>query len=171
MGWEIFNYVSPDIKKCVVIIAPHTSMLDFVIGRLAFSRLKLKTRFLIKKELFFFPMGILLKWLGAVPVDRKEGLKSYSSIKKLFEEYESLYLTITPEATRKLTPKWKKGFYYIAMNANVPLVLGYLDYKLKKGGIEKTLIPSGDYQKDFAEIEKFYRGITAKHPENFNLSE
>lgn len=170
-GWKISNSLRPDVKKCVVIVAPHTSTWDFIIGRLAFNELGLPVRFLIKKEYFFFPMGAILKRLGAIPVDRKKGLASYTRIVELLQKSDSMYLTITPEGTRKYTDRWKKGFYIIAQRAEVPVALAFIDYKRKRGGIEKLLAPTGNYEEDFAIIEDFYRGRGAKNPERFNLSQ
>ncbi|GAB4314032.1 MAG: lysophospholipid acyltransferase family protein [Bacteroidales bacterium] len=169
-GWRITQGVPPEIKKCVIVVAPHTSNWDFVIGRLAFFALGLPVRFLIKKEIFVFPLGPLLKWLGGIPVDRRKSGGMVAQVARMFDRYEQLYIIITPEGTRSLNPNWKKGFYYIALKANVPLALGVLDYREKWGGIEKILYPSGDFEKDFKEVEEVYRGRGARHPEKFNLS-
>lgn len=169
-GWEIYNNVSPEIKKAVVVIAPHTSTWDFIIGRLAFNVLQLNVKFLIKKEFFFFPIGFLLKWLGGVPVDRQAGRDTFHFARELFDSHESIFLAITPEGTRKLTNKWKKGFYIVSQRADVPIVLAVLDYKNKRGGMDTLFRPSGNYKSDFMDIQKFYKGAHARHPEKFNLS-
>jgi 1-acyl-sn-glycerol-3-phosphate acyltransferase len=88
----------------------------------------------------------------------------------LFSQYKKLYIVITPEGTRKLVTNWKKGYYYIALKAEVPLALGYLDYKNKECGIVKVMAPTGDYDRDFQVIEAFYRGRHAKFPEKYNLT-
>ncbi|MCB2221937.1 MAG: 1-acyl-sn-glycerol-3-phosphate acyltransferase [Bacteroidetes bacterium] len=169
-GWKVIGGIPADLKKCVVVVAPHTSMYDFVIGRLAWYALGLKVKFLIKKEMFAFPLGPFLKWMGGIPVDRGRSTKLVDYVADLFDQYESLYITITPEGTRRLNPKWKRGFYYIALKANVPVALGFLDYNTKQGGVDKIFTPSGDFEKDFKLVEDFYRGRGAKHPEQFNLS-
>jgi len=169
-GWKVFGGIPADLKKCVVVVAPHTSMWDFVIGRLAWFALGLKVKFLIKKEMFAFPLGPPLKWLGGIPVDRSKSMRLVDYVAGLFNKYESLYITITPEGTRRLNPHWKRGFYFIALKANVPIALGVLDYKKKIGGVEKIFTPSGDFEKDFKMVEDFYRGSGARHPEKFNLS-
>lgn len=169
-GWRIESGIPKDLKKCVVVMAPHTSMWDFVIGRLAWFILGLKVKFLIKKELFFFPLGGIVKWLGGIPVDRSKSGRLVESVAAQFDQYDSFYITIAPEGTRSLNPKWKRGFYYIAKQANVPVALSYLDYKKKIGGIGKIFTPTGDYANDFRILEEFYRGIGAKHPEKYNLS-
>jgi 1-acyl-sn-glycerol-3-phosphate acyltransferase len=169
-GWRIQGNLPPEIKKCVVVVAPHTSMWDFVWGRLAWYKLRLRVRFLIKKELFSFPLGILVKGLGGIPVDRSKSGGMVDYVADLFSKYDSLYITITPEGTRKLNPHWKRGFYFIAVKAKVPIALGVLDYKEKSGGVGMIFTPSGDFESDFKMIEDFYRGKGAKHPEKYNLS-
>jgi 1-acyl-sn-glycerol-3-phosphate acyltransferase len=169
-GWKVKGGIPREIKKCVVIVAPHTSMWDFVIGRLAWYVIGLKVKFLIKKEVFFFPVGPILKGLGGIPVDRAQSRNIVDFVVSLFQQYDSLYITITPEGTRHLNPRWKKGFYYIAMKANVPVAMAILDYKKKIGGVEKIFTPTGDFKKDFEMVEDFYRGRSARYPEKFNLS-
>jgi 1-acyl-sn-glycerol-3-phosphate acyltransferase len=169
-GWNIIGGIPDHIKKAVVIVAPHTSWWDFVWGRLAYNVMGVKVKFLIKKEAFRFPIARLLRRLGGIPVDRRRSANMVESIVRLFHQEESFFITITPEGTRKYNPNWKKGFYYIAVKANVPIALGVLDYKKKEGGVPQFFYPTGDLEKDFKVIEDFYRGRGAKYPENFNLS-
>jgi len=169
-GWKIVANFPSDMKKCVMVMAPHTSMWDFVIGRLGYYKLGLKAKFLIKKEMFVFPLGPILNWLGAIPVDRGKSAKMVDYIAGLFDQYDSIFFTITPEGTRSLNHRWKKGFYYISLRAGVPVALGFLDYKKKIGGIGKVFTPTGNFDEDFKMIEDFYRGVSARHPEKFNLS-
>ena len=169
-GWKITGGLPADVKKCVVIIAPHTSMWDFVIGRLAYFVLRVKIKVLIKEEMFVFPIKSLIVKMGGIPVNRSKSNNLVEAVVKLFNQYESLYITITPEGTRKLNPYWKKGFYYIALKAKVPIALGILDYEKKEIGIGKIFKPSGNINEEFGMIEDFYRGNVGKHPELFNLS-
>lgn len=169
-GWNITGGIPEGIKKCVVTMAPHTSMWDFVWGRLAYWVLGVNAKFLIKKEMFGSVSGPVLKWLGGIPVDRSKSTNAVDAVADLFNNYDSLFMTITPEGTRNLNPEWKKGFYYIALKADVPIALGFLDYKKKEGGIGKILIPSGNIEEDLKIVEDFYRGRIAKHPEKYNLS-
>ncbi len=170
LGWKLNTQIPENLKKAVVTMAPHTSYHDFWYGRLGFSAYKIKGKFMIKKESFSFPFGGILKALGGIPVDRSNSKSAIQSVEKAFAEREELFLVVTPEGTRKRVNKWKKGFYHIALNANVPIVLGYLDYKNKTGGFGPIMYPSGDFEADFKVIEDFYRDKTAKHPERFNLS-
>ncbi|MCF8369275.1 MAG: lysophospholipid acyltransferase family protein [Bacteroidales bacterium] len=169
-GWRVTVGMPADVPKCVVVVAPHTSMWDFVIGRLCYFELGLKVKFLIKKEMFFFPLGPIVKWLGGIPVDRSKSGNLVDIVAGYFSQYDSLYITITPEGTRKKVENWKKGFYYIALKAKVPIALGILDYKEKIGGVGKVFTPSGNYEEDFKIVKEFYKGKGARHPEKFNLS-
>lgn len=167
-GWRYEGRL-PDIEKYVMIVAPHTSMWDFFWGKLFFIIHGLKTYFLMKKGMFFFPLGFILKAMGALPVHR--GGQSYlvGSILKYFRAKDPFILIITPEGTRKKTEKWKAGFYYIAQKAEVPVVLGYLDYKKRVFCIGPVITPTGDIKKDMKEIRPFYKDVKGKYPENFSV--
>lgn len=167
MGWKITSVIPPGTKKCVVAVAPHTSYWDFVIGRLAYWVLGVKASFLIKKEVFRFPVKRLLVRMGGLPVDRGRSSKMVDQVVEKFRNSESLFIVITPEGTRKPVRQWKKGFYYIASHAQVPIALGYLDYAKKEGGVGKIIFPNGDIESQMKEIKEFYREITPKYPEKF----
>lgn len=171
LGWNIYSRVSLDTPRAVVIMAPHTSNLDFFIGRLAFFVYGIKPMILIKKEAFGPVTGPLLRWFGGIPVDRGHSQNTVKKITEEFKMHERFYLLITPEGTRKRVDRWKKGFYFIAHRAQVPIFLGFLDYRLKEGGVGKMIMPSGDFEADFAIIEDFYRDKVARHPERFNLTD
>ena len=171
LGWHTDGTLPSGIRKAVVISAPHTSLWDFVIGRLTFWAIKVNVRFLIKKESFVFPLGPFLKWIGGMPVARgKYKSNLIDEVTGLFNSRDELIVVITPEGTRKRIEQWKKGFYMIAMSAGVPIALSYIDYEKKTGGIGPVIYPSGDYGKDLKIIQDYYRGVTARHPERFNLS-
>jgi 1-acyl-sn-glycerol-3-phosphate acyltransferase len=170
LGWSLVMGVPDGTKKCVLIVAPHTSNWDFIIGRLIFNVIGLPTKFLIKKEVFFWPLGYLLRKMGGIPVDRSRNNNIIKEVAQLFSKYDELIITITPEGTRKLSKNWKKGYYYIAELAKVPIAVSFIDYKKKQAGISFLLEPSGDYDKDFKRIQALYFDKTAKYPENFNLS-
>ncbi len=170
MGWKIRGGNPHDVKKAVIVAAPHTSNWDFVIGRLAYFVLGVNVKFLIKKESFFWPIGGIVKAMGGIPVDRGKKSNLVEQMVQYFNEYNSLYLVITPEGTRKRVKQWKRGFYFISQQAGVPMELGYIDYKRKEGGLGPLIYPSGDYEKDLEKIQDFYRDKTARYPEKFNLS-
>lgn len=151
-------------------MAPHTSNWDFFYGWFGYSSLGVNSKYLIKKEAFAFPIGIITKALGGIPVDRKASTNIVLQVGELFRQREELLITITPEGTRSLNYNWKRGFYYIALNAGVPIGIGFLDYKNKVGGIGKIIMPTGDYEEDMKIIEEFYSDKHACYPEKFSLS-
>ena len=170
-GWNTTGLLPEGINKAVLIVAPHTSYWDFVIGRLTFGASKVKVRVLIKEEAFFFPIGVILKVLGGVPVARGKKNNMVDKAVEYLNEHDYLVVVITPEGSRRLVRHWKKGFYMIAERAKVPIALGFIDYKSKTGGVGPILFPSGDYEKDLITIQDFYKRMTACHPELFNLSQ
>ncbi len=169
-GWKVVSGMPEGLTKAVVVMAPHTSYWDFVVGRLAFFMHGISIRLMIKKEMFFFPLGPVLKAMGGIPVDRANSQNAVKSITRHFNQADSFYLVIAPEGTRKLVKRWKRGFYFIALQAKVPVILGFLDYKKREGGLGPVIYPSGDYEKDLRQIEAFYRGLHARYPGKFNLS-
>ena len=129
-GWKIDERSPVGVKKAVVVMGPHTSNWDFVIGKIAFAHYKVNAKFLIKKDLFFFPLGIILKAIGGVPVDRKKSNNNITEqAVKYFRENEECFMVFTPEGTRSWVPKWRKGFYHMALAAKVPIVLAAGDFK------------------------------------------
>lgn len=169
LGWKIVGELPADGKKCVVMMAPHTSNIDFVFGWLGYSSLGINSHFLIKKEAFKWFSSPLLNALGGIPVNRGRSANLVFQLTEEFEKREQLILTITPEGTRKPNKHWKKGYYLIAQHAGVPLVMGFLDYKTKTGGLGPSFRPSGNYEADLEKIRAFYKTKTARHPENFCL--
>ncbi len=168
LGWK-FEGQFPYHKKSVVIAVPHTSYWDFIIGRLYYSMMGLKVSFLIKKESFSFPFANILRSMGGIPVDRSKKTNMVEQLVKLFNEREYLYLTIAPEGTRQKVTYWKRGFYYIAQKANVPIVLGFIDYKKKVCGIKHIFNTSGDIEADMKKIKSYYKNVSAKYPEKFYI--
>jgi len=168
-GWKIIGIIPPE-KKFVCVVAPHTSFWDFIWGALSFWSLGISANFLIKKEFFVFPIKRLLLKMGGIPVNREQAKNTVKYCVELFNTKEKLALTITPEGTRKYTTKWKKGFYYIARQANVPLYVGFIDYRKKETGIITKFEITGDFDKDFADIQNLLRGHAAKYPKNYSLS-
>ncbi len=171
IGWKIKGNFPHNIKKAVILFAPHTSFSDFYIGRAAFYILGINIKFLIKKEVFRFGIGPFLKLMGGIPVDRSRKTDIVDQIVEKLNNSEHLIIMVAPEGTRKLQKRWKKGYYYIALKAKVPIILGYMDYKKKEGGVFEVVYPSGDYEDDFKKIRDFYKGVTAKYPENFAVPE
>lgn len=163
-GWKTVGQIPPH-KKMVVIGAPHTSGWDVVYGLAASYILRIKFRFFGKQELFVFPLGIFWRALGGIPVDRFAHHNMVDIAVQKFNEHDEFILAMSPEATRAYAPVWRKGFYYIALKAQVPIVLTYLDFEHKTVGIGPTFYPTGNYEKDIEEIKNFYRPIKGKYPE------
>jgi len=174
-GWKAVNNIPKEVKQYVLVVAPHTSNWDFLFGVGALKELKLNARFAIKKEWLKFPFKKFMISVGALPIDRSsstilgEKKSAVDAMADLFKEHSLLKLVITPEGTRSKVEKWKTGFYYVAVRANVPMALGFMDYEAKKCGIEKLIYPSGDFKKDMKEVMDFYKNVKPKNPQNFTL--
>ncbi len=173
-GWKTDANLPPQIKKCIIIAAPHTSNWDFWYCMATFAIYKLPIRFTVKKEWMRFPFNLLMKPLGGIAIDRRprgplnERPSFIEVMKELFDTNEELIIVITPEGTRSRNEKWKTGFYHIAQSANVPILLGYTDYKKKITGISNPIYPS-DYEKHMKQIMSFYKNVTPKFPEKFSV--
>lgn len=169
IGWKIVGDIPADAPKCVVMMAPHTANIDFFYGWLGYSSRGYQSYFLIKKEAFNRFTAPILRAMGGIPVDRAHSTNVVHQLTEEFHKRKNLILTITPEGTRRKNLHWKKGFYFIAQNAGVPIVMGFLDYNKKEGGFGPAFYPSGDFEADFAAIRDFYSRKQARHPERFGL--
>lgn len=169
-GWKFIGEIPKD-KKYVIVSIPHSSMWDFVWGKLTFIHAGIKPAVFIKKELFFFPLGLLLRSLGAIPINRSKSTGMVEQVIEYFDKNDKFCVCITPEGTRKRTTKLKRGFYFIAKQANVPLYLGVLSYKEKTLFIGERYMLTGDQEADMAYIHDYYvrKNPTAKHPDQFSL--
>ncbi len=163
-GWRIEGRL-PDIPKFVLVGAPHTSNWDFLYGLFIIFIFKTKIYWLGKEALFRMPFKWFFKWLGGIPVDRSKSSNIVAHSIQQFNQNDKLILTIAPAGTRKRVKKWKTGFYHIASGANVPIALGFLDYRLKTGGIGPVISPTGDIEADMKTIRAFYDGVNGKYPE------
>ena len=168
-GWTTVNEAPADLGNAVCIVAPHTAIEDFFVGLGFYWYYGIKV--MIKQEFFKPVIGWILKKLGGIPVNRGHQNHLVEQMVDMFSKAKDTHLLICPEGTRKAVKHWKKGFYVIAEGANVPIVMGFIDYKRKYCGIERIFYPTGDYDKDLAEIWDYYKDIKAKHPEGFNLDE
>lgn len=169
IGWKVKNEVPPTFKKYVMIGLPHTSNWDFPIAMAALLVLRLKTNYLAKKELFKFPLGIIMRLFGGIPVDRTKHGGLVDAMIYEFSQHDELILLIPPEGTRKYVKEWKTGFYRVATGANVPIVMAYLDYGTKTTGLKAVFYPTGDYEKDVESIKSYYKGMKGKYPEDQNV--
>lgn len=164
-GWKIVGTL-PTQAKYLVIVAPHTSNWDFIIGVLARGALQTRIHFLGKHQLFIPPWGWLFRAIGGSPVDRRKNNNLVDSAVQLFATVPDYKLALAPEGTRSAVTRWKCGFYYIASQAKVPIVAVGLDFSRRNIIIRAPLQPSGDMMRDMIDIIAFYREIQGRHPKD-----
>jgi 1-acyl-sn-glycerol-3-phosphate acyltransferase len=165
-GWRIAGNI-PDVPKYVLIVAPHTSNWDFFHGFCAYLVLRLDNTWLAKHTVFFWPLGILARAFGGMPIDRARGSNVVRLCVAEFARREKISITITPEGTRSRVKDWKLGFYYIATEAGVPIVPVALNYARRLIMIMPPFAPTGDAAADLPKIKALYSAEMARHPENF----
>lgn len=166
LGWKIRGVYPIDVKKKVVVVAPHTSNWDFPVGILFRSWKKHDIRFVAKKSVFKPPLGWLARYLGGIPVDRKKSGNFLKGVVNLYKEHDALDICITPEGTRRPVKRFKTGFYYIAKAANVPILPIAFDFKNKIFDIGELYYPTEDEKGDIEKIETLYRGVIGRNPKN-----
>jgi 1-acyl-sn-glycerol-3-phosphate acyltransferase len=164
MGWKIQGSIDPKIKKCVMMVMPHTSAHDFYLGIFTRGITGLEMNWVGKKELFQFPLGYYFKYMGGEPLDRSGGLNKVDSIAAIFERREVFRLAVAPEGTRGKVDTLKTGFYYIALKANVPIIPVAFDFGRKTVHLGLPLMPSGNIDQDLAQLKKHYVGVLGKIP-------
>jgi 1-acyl-sn-glycerol-3-phosphate acyltransferase len=169
-GWRVEGAI-PDIPKMVLIVAPHTSNWDFLTGLWVKLGLHLGAGFVAKHTLFRWPLGVFMRWLGGVPVDRSAARTFVEETARVMRASERMTLVITPEGTRKRAEQWKSGFYRIAVAAGAPILLAGFDYPRKVISFGPLFHPTGDYEKDLAEIQSHYSAGMALRPENYGQSD
>ncbi|MDH3265579.1 MAG: 1-acyl-sn-glycerol-3-phosphate acyltransferase [Gammaproteobacteria bacterium] len=163
-GWTAVGTV-PKLHKAVLIAAPHTSNWDGFWAIVYKIHVGLDLRWFVKDSMFWFPMGALLRSFGAIPLDRKRAKSAVSEAIAAFDENEYFYFGLAPEGTRGLTNGWKSGFYRIAEGANVPVVIGFLDYGKRRLGIGPAVTLTGDKQADLGILQSFYSSISGRWPD------
>ncbi|CAN5344033.1 1-acyl-sn-glycerol-3-phosphate acyltransferase [soil metagenome] len=167
LNWKLHGRIDPGIKKCVVIVAPHTSWYDFFLGLLVRKILDVPTDFVAKKELFKPPFGWYFRWVGGTPIDRSTKQNKVEAIIQIFNSKDVFRLAISPEGTRKKTERWKTGFYHVAREAQVPIIKVSFDYRLKEVKIAPPFWTTNNMEEDLKNILSFYDGVEGKVAENF----
>ena len=168
-GWKIEGSLPPDGNKSVLIAAPHTSNWDLPYTLMVAFVLRLHIYWMGKEQIFKPPFRGLMRWLGGIPVQRDKSNKLVAaSIDAIKAAGGPLQLIVPPEGTRSNTRYWKTGFYYIAVGAQVPIVMAYMDYKKKISGLGPVFQPSGDIEADMATIKAFYAPFTGKNAAQFH---
>lgn len=165
-GWRIEG-AFPDAPKFVLIVAPHTSNWDFPVGLMAKFALRLDVRYMAKRSLFWFPLGVFLRAMGGIAVDRSAAADVAATSAREFARREKLVLVITPEGTRSRVERWKSGFYRIALAAKVPVVLAVFDYPARVVRLGPAFQATGNYEADLAAIQSHVKASMAKHPGNY----
>lgn len=163
-GWRLEGKFY-DLPKYVMIAAPHTSNWDFPVTLGICFAARAKIYWMGKSSLFKGPLGPVMRWLGGVPVDRSKSNNLVQQMVDVFNRSEQLVLTIPPEGTRAKVRQWKSGFYHIAVGAQVPIVLAFLDFRRKVGGFGPVFHPTGNVEQDMAAIQAFYKDIVGKNPD------
>lgn len=164
LGWRVEANL-PATSKYVIVGAFHTTNWDFVFALLITWAMGIRIHWVGKDSLFRGPMGWVMRRLGGIPVDRRSRHNYVQQMVDIFAARDELILTITPEGTRGKTPYWRTGFYYVALGAQVPIALGYVDYKHRIGGIGGSFMPSGDIHADMEIIRAFFADKTPKYPD------
>ena len=166
MGWKAVVEV-PDFDKSILCVAPHTSNLDLFIGKLFITAVGRKAGFVMKKEWFVGPLDWIFRQMGGIPVNRGNGTSLIGEVVDIANKSERFNLAITPEGTRSANPKWHLGFYVIASQAQLPIVLMAIDYKKKEVRMDKYILPSKDRKGDIRCIQTYFKDVKGRHPENF----
>lgn len=162
MGWKIEGIFDENIKKSVLMIVPHTSWHDFYLGIFTRGIVGLEMNFIGKKELFSFPLGFYFRWMGGAPIDRRGSLNKVEAIAKIFAKHKEFRLAISPEGTRKKVNKLKSGFYYIALEANVPIIPVAFDFGTKTVKIGEAFYPTSNYENDLKFLLNHFKDVNGK---------
>ena len=164
IGWKLIGEIPPELKKVVIVAAPHTSWHDFYMALLVRRVMGIQINFVGKKELFRWPFGWYFRMVGGASLDRTPGQNKVQAIAELFKERDVFRLTLAPEGTRKKVATWKTGFYYIALEANVPIICIAMDFKNKEHRIAPPFYPTGEIAEDLPKIQSFFKGVIGKIP-------
>lgn len=163
-GWKLVGG-PPQSRRCVIVGAPHTTNWDFIFFVGVTNELGIRPNFMGKHSLFKWPMGRFMREMGGIAINRTSSRNYVDQIVDEFRQRDELMLVVAPEGTRKRAPKWRSGFYHIAMGAGVPIVPGWLDYERKLGGLGPEIMPTGDYAADLERIAAYYRTVVPGHPQ------
>jgi 1-acyl-sn-glycerol-3-phosphate acyltransferase len=167
-GWETVGDV-PNIPRAVFVAHPHTTGWDLPFTLAVAWSLRMNVSWIGKNTLFKGPLKFFFRALGGVPVDRSKRNNQVKAIADAIRNEERVFLTIAPSGTRKRRDHWKSGFYHIAREADVPLLLAFMDYSKKRGGLGPVFKPTGDMKRDMDVIRDFYEGVRGKYPENESM--
>jgi 1-acyl-sn-glycerol-3-phosphate acyltransferase len=167
-GWKVEGTLPARARKAVLIAAPHTSNWDLPYTLMVAFCLRLNIRWMGKASLFRGPLGPVMCWLGGIAINREKSSNAVATCAAaLRQSTNPLQLVVPPEGTRGRTRHWKTGFYFIALQAEVPIVLAYMDYRRKVSGLGPIFTPTGDVDRDMEEIKRFYAGVQGRRADQF----
>lgn len=161
-GWQAGPF--PDIQRAVIAGGPHTSNWDGVLALVSRSALQQDVNVMIKHSLFKGPLGWWLRKLGAIPIERGQAGGMVEQTVAQFRQRDKLLIAVTPEGTRSNAEQWRLGFYHIAKQANVPIILALADYQAKTFSFPVVIYPSDDMEADLQQIYAHFASATPKHP-------
>jgi 1-acyl-sn-glycerol-3-phosphate acyltransferase len=167
INWRVVNHLPETPAKSIVIVAPHTSNWDFPLFLLTVFALRINLNVLIKHTIFFFPVGLFLRYCGGIPVDRRAPGARVHNTSSTFKNSDEMLLLITPEGTRSPRTHWKSGFYRMAEAADVPIIIAYVDVKNRVSGLHHIVTPNGDFEGDMDKIYRFYDDKIGLRPDNY----
>jgi 1-acyl-sn-glycerol-3-phosphate acyltransferase len=168
-GWTVDGQLPEGVRKCVLIAAPHTSNWDLPYTLMAGFALRLRLYWMGKHSLFRWPFGAVMRWLGGIAVNRSQSGNLVAASAAALQAADGVVqLVVPPEGTRGATRHWKTGFYYIALTAQVPIVLAYMDYERRRTGLGPVFQPSGDVEQDMATIKAWYAPFKGRNARQFD---
>ncbi len=162
MGWSVKGEFPSYLDKCVIIVVPHTSWWDFLLGIVIRKVWNEEINYIGKKSLFDSPFGWFFKWTGGAPIDRSKSSDTVKSIAQIFKDRDKFRLALSPEGTRKKVKQWKTGFYFIARTAKVPIVQVAFDYGKREIKISEPICTTDNQEADFKRYHSFYEGVLGK---------
>lgn len=168
MGWNVIGDIPKDLKKAVMVCAPHTSNWDFPLALASFQIRGLKLNYFIKKSWFFFPLNFFFSATGGIPIDRSKSNGLIAEMISKMKQSDQMIVAIPAEGTRARVKVWKKGFYLIAKGADVPVLMGFVDYKRKEAGFSSPIYLTGNFEEDMKKIQIFFKEKTPCYPEKYN---
>lgn len=166
-GWKCLPLPGDKPRRSIICVAPHTSNIDFIVGKLYYLTVGKPHGFLMKQDWFFFPLGGLLRAMGGIPVSRGAKGDMVSRLASYIRAQPDIHIAITPEGTRSYTTGWRTGFYRMAIEADIPIELAVIDYQKREVGIFEVFYPTGNMAEDIDYMRSRFRGDQAKYPHKF----
>jgi len=159
-----WDYVGerPPIKKCVITAYPHSENMDLFYALMTAFALRIPIVYMMKKEWFFWPLGPVFKWLGGIPIDRSRSSNVVHQMVRWIEEHETIYVLCPPEGTRKDVQYWKMGFYWIALEAGIPVLPSFCDIEQRRSGVGEPIPITGNLEEDYGKLRDFYVGVVGR---------